>query len=404
MLEFPITIKNTGKMQWKKLLLNRHHAAVNNGLLRHRSLSSFVSIKDSDVVVVSFARTPIARFGGSYSKLTAPHLGGCAIKGAVDKLPSFPVNKIGEAFMGNVVSAGVGQAPARQAVLYAGLSTDVPCTTVNKVCASGMKAVMLAALSISSGYRESCIAGGMENMSNIPYYLPAAARFGGLRMGNSGLIDGIIHDGLWDPYNNQHMGLCGETCAEQYGISREEQDRYAIRSYQRAADAWRDGKFSGEVVPVEVAGEKKGQPSVTVSSDEEYVHVQPEKLGTLRAAFKKDGGTITAANSSKINDGAAAMILVSGKLCRELKLDPLFRIRGFGDAAKAPVDFTTAPAEAIPRALAHAGVSLKDIEYHEINEAFAVVPLVNARYRNRPSFTGCPYKILNHSLHLLPYV
>ena len=369
--------------------------------VRNRSTSTGTNIKDTDVVVVSFGRTPIARFGGSFSSLSAPQLGALSIKGALEKLPSFPAEKIEEAFMGNVVSAGIGQAPARQAVLFAGLSKDIPCTTVNKVCASGMKAVMMAALSISSGYRGSCIAGGMESMSNIPYYLPTAARRG-LRMGNSNLVDGLIRDGLWDPYNNQHMGVCGETCAEQYGISRVDQDQYALRSYQRAADAWHSGKFSDEVVPVEVSGEKNGQPPVTVLQDEEFVNVRPEKLGTLRAAFKS-GGTITAANSSKINDGAAAMIMISGKLCRELQLKPLFKIRGFGDAAKDPVEFTTAPAAAIPRALAHAGVSLKDIEYHEINEAFAIVPLVNARYRVDPElyFMHNSYKIPNFFNHLL---
>lgn len=336
---------------------------------------STASLQDHDVVVVSFARSPIGKLGGALSSLTAPRLASHVIKTAVER-SMIPTGLVGEAFFGNVVSAGIGQAPARQAVIYAGLPLDIPCTTVNKVCASGMKAVMLASLSIQAGYRQACIAGGMESMSNIPYYLPGARK--GYRLGNGEIVDGLISDGLWDIYNNQHMGVCGEACASAFNISREEQDKYAIMSYQRAADAWAADKFCYEVVPVEIAG-LKGGSSHFVTEDEEFRGIQLDKVDTLRPAFKREGGTITAANSSKISDGVAAFVVVSGKLCKEMRLTPLFRIRGFGDAARDPLEFTTAPADAIPRALHHAGLSLTDVDYHEINEAFAVVPLVNAR-------------------------
>ena len=342
-----------------------------------RRLLSTSSLRDSDVVVISFARTPIGKLGGSLSTITAPRLASHAIVAAMQKslLPNYSVE---EAFFGNVVSAGIGQAPARQAVIYAGLPVNIPTTTINKVCASGMKALMLASLSISAGYRHACLSGGMESMSNIPYYLPDART--GYRLGNRQVVDGLINDGLWDIYNNQHMGNCGEACADAFSITRKEQDEYAIMSYERATDAWLSGKFDDEVVPIEVVG-KRGEPSVNVIRDEEYTNIKLDKVATLRPAFKKDGGTLTAANSSKLNDGAAAMVVVSGKLCKDLNLKPLFKIRGFGDAARDPLEFTTAPADAIPLALRHAGLSLTDIDYHEINEAFAVVPLVNARYK-----------------------
>eukprot|EP01034_Spumella_vulgaris_P031614 gene31614-39054_t len=277
--------------------------------------------------------------------------------------------------MGNVVSAGIGQAPARQAVIGAGLHLDVPSTTINKVCASGMKAAMLASLSISSGYRSAVIAGGMESMSNIPYYLPNART--GYRLGNQTVVDGLIHDGLWDVYNNQHMGVCGDLTAAKFGITRADQDAFAIQSYARAAAAWKDGKYSFEVAPVTLPG-KKGAAGVTVSVDEQFTAIKHDKVPQLKPAFSPDG-TVTAANAPALNDAAAAMVIVSGKMARELKLTPLFKIRGFGDAARAPVEFTIAPSDAVPRALKHAGVTLKDVEYHEINEAFALVPLVNAR-------------------------
>lgn len=280
--------------------------------------------------------------------------------------------------MGNVVSAGVGQAPARQAVIFAGLQLDTAVTTVNKVCASGMKAAMLASISIQAGYRDALIAGGMESMSNIPYYLPGART--GYRLGNNTVVDGLVHDGLWDVYNNQHMGNCGEVAAAQFNITRADQDAFAIRSYERAAAAWNSGKFDNEVVPVTIPGKKGDKPTV-ISKDEEFGNIKLDKVATLRPAFKKDG-TVTAANASKLNDGAAAMVIISGKLCKDLNLTPLFKIRGFGDAARAPIEFPIAPSDAIPRAAANAGVKLSDIEYHEINEAFAVVALANAKLLN----------------------
>ncbi len=344
-----------------------------NRLAGQRRLFSSV-LKDTDVVVCGFARTPIGKLGGSLSSLTAPQLGAHAIKEAIGR-SGIEGKYIEEAFMGNVVSAGVGQAPARQAVIYAGLHLDVPCTTVNKVCASGMKSAMLGSLSIMSGYRSAVIAGGMESMSNIPYYLPGART--GYRLGNQTVVDGLINDGLWDIYNNQHMGMCGEICSTKHDISRADQDAFAIQSYERAAAAWKEGKFNLEVAPISVAG-KKGDKPTLVSTDEEYTNIKLDKVAGLRPAFKKDG-VVTAANSSTLNDGAAAMVMVSGKLAKDLKLTPLFRIRGFGDAARDPVEFPVAPADAVPRALAHAGLSASDVDYHEINEAFALVALINAR-------------------------
>jgi acetyl-CoA C-acetyltransferase len=324
--------------------------------------------------VCGFARTPIGKLGGSLSSLTAPQLGAHAIREAIIR-SGLDGKFIEEAFMGNVVSAGVGQAPARQAVIGAGLHLDVPSTTVNKVCASGMKSAMLASLSISSGYRSAIIAGGMESMSNIPYYLPGART--GYRLGNNTVVDGLIHDGLWDVYNNQHMGVCGDLSASKFGITRADQDAFAIQSYERAAAAWKDGKFNNEVAPVTIAG-KRGAPSVVVTNDEEYTNIKLDKVSSLKPAFGKDG-SVTAANASTLNDGAAAMVIVSGKMAKDLNLTPLFKIRGFGDAARAPAEFTVAPSDAVPRALKHAGLTLKDVDYHEINEAFAMVALVNAQ-------------------------
>ncbi len=334
----------------------------------------FSTIGDRDVVVVGFARTPIGKMGGGLASKTAPQLGAVAIQEALNR-SGLEKKRIQEAFMGNVVSAGVGQAPTRQAVIYAGLDLDTPCTTINKVCASGMKAAMFASLSISAGYRDAIVAGGMESMSNIPYYLPGART--GYRLGNNSVVDGLVHDGLWDVYNNQHMGNCGELCASKFGITREDQDAFAIRSYERATAAWNSGKFQNEVVPVTIAG-KKGDKAVIIDRDEEFGNIKLEKVPQLKPAFKKDG-TVTAANASKLNDGAAAMIVISGKLCKELNLTPLFKIRGFGDAARDPVEFPIAPSDAIPRAAAHAGIRTSDIQNHEINEAFSVVALANAK-------------------------
>lgn len=334
----------------------------------------FSNWNDKDVVVCGFARTPIGRMNGGLASKTAPQLGAIAVSEAI-KRSGINKDLIEEAFLGNVVSAGVGQAPARQAVLYAGLSNATVATTINKVCASGMKAAMFGALSISSGYRNVVIAGGMESMSNIPYYLPQARN--GYRMGNGQVIDGMVHDGLWDVYGNQHMGMCGEDCATKYGITRKDQDDYAIRSYARAKAAWESGKFNEEVVPVLIEG-KRGEKPTLIERDEEYTTLKLEKVPTLKSSFKKDG-TITAANAPKTNDGASAMVIVSGKVAKDLNLKPLFKIRGFGDAERAPIEFTTAPSDAIPRALKHAGLQLSDIDYHEINEAFSVVALANAK-------------------------
>lgn len=333
----------------------------------------FSTINDRDVVVVGMARTPIGSFGGSLASLTAPKLGSAAITAAIERA-GIDKKLIEEAIFGNVVSAGVGQAPTRQAVLGAGLELDTACTTINKVCASGMKSLMMASTDILSGYRNVMITGGMESMSNIPYYLPGARN--GFRLGNNTVVDGLIHDGLWDVYNNQHMGMCGEACATEHGFTRQDQDEFAINSYKKAAAAWEKGLFNEEVVPITIKG-KKGD--VVVSKDEEFSNFNPSKMSTLKSAFKKEG-TITAANASKLNDGGAAMVVVSGKVCKDLGLKPLFRVKGFGDAARAPVEFTTAPSDAIPRAFKMAGVTNNDIDLHEINEAFSVVPLVNAKY------------------------
>jgi acetyl-CoA C-acetyltransferase len=347
------------------------------GLFIQRRLFSQAALKDTDVVVCGFARTPIGKFNGGLASKTAPQLGAIAIQEAI-KRSGINKDLIEEAFMGNVVSAAIGQAPTRQAVIYAGMKLDTPSTTINKVCASGMKAVMFAASSIQSGYRSAIVAGGMESMSNIPYYLPQVRN--GLRLGNGTIVDGLIHDGLWDVYNNQHMGMCGEACATKYNISRADQDNFAIQSYARATEAWKNGKFASEVVPVTIEGKKGDKPTI-VDKDEEFSGVKLDKVPSLKPAFKKDG-TVTAANASKINDGASAMIVVSGKFAKQHNLKPLFRIRGFGDAARDPVEFTIAPSDAIPRALAHAGMKLSDIDYHEINEAFSVVALANAQILN----------------------
>mmetsp|Transcript_29754 Transcript_29754/g.55143 ORF Transcript_29754/g.55143 Transcript_29754/m.55143 type:complete len:415 (-) Transcript_29754:565-1809(-) len=344
----------------------------------------FSTFKDTDVVVAGFARTPMGKLGGALSGVAAPRLGAHCITSALER-SGVDKDTVEEAFLGHVVPAGVGQAPTRQAVIYSGLHLDVPCTSINKVCASGMKAVMQASLSIQAGYRNVVIAGGMESMSNIPYYLPGART--GYRLGNNTVVDGLVHDGLWDVYNNQHMGMCGEICADRYKFSREDQDEFALMSYDRAAKAWAAGLFDGEVAPIGVPT-RRGQPDKMVTTDEEFTNIKIDKVKTLKAAFKKDG-TVTAANASTINDGAAAMVVMSGKAAREQGANVLFKIRGFGDAAKDPVEFTTAPADAVPRALKHAGVSSSDVDFHEINEAFSVVALVNA------SLLGVPLDKVN---------
>lgn len=323
------------------------------------------------VVIVSAARTPIGSFMGGLSTVTAPQLGAIAIKGALEKIDLDP-KLVDEVFMGNVVQAGVGQAPARQAAIVAGLSNTVPCTTVNKVCASGMKSVMLAAQSIISGDAEIVVAGGMENMSLIPHYMHLR---NGVKFGPTSMIDGMQKDGLTDAYDNNAMGVCADLCATEYKISRETQDAFAIQSYERSAKAWSEGKFDSEIVPVSVP-QRRGEP-VIVSKDEEYTNVKLDKIPSLNPAFTKDG-TVTAANASTINDGAAALIIMSEEKALALGLKPLASIKGYADAAQEPKWFTTAPAKALPKALEKAGISINDVDYFEFNEAFAVVGLANA--------------------------
>ncbi len=329
-------------------------------------------MKTKEVVIVSVGRTPIGSFMGSLSKITAPKLGAIAIKGALNKINLNP-NLVDEVFMGNVVSAGLGQAPARQAAILAGISETVPCTTINKVCSSGMKAIVLAAQSIALGDTTIVVAGGMENMSSIPHYLHGRQ---GTKFGPTTLEDGMQKDGLVDAYENIAMGVCADACAAKFGFSREEQDAYAIQSYQRSSEAWKSGKFSDEIIPVEIP-QRKG-PSLFMDEDEEYKNVKMEKIPSLRAAFSKDG-TVTAANASTINDGGAALILMSEEKAFELNLTPIAKIKSYADAAHEPKWFTTAPSKAIPKALKKIKMSINEIEYFELNEAFSVVGLVNMR-------------------------
>ena len=329
-------------------------------------------MKNKEVVIVSVGRTPIGSFMGSLSKITAPKLGAIAIKGALNKIKLNP-NLIDEVFMGNVVSAGLGQAPARQAALLAGISENVPCTTINKVCSSGMKAIMLAAQSIALGDTNIVVAGGMENMSSIPHYLHGRQ---GTKFGPTTLEDGMQKDGLLDAYDKVAMGVCADACATKFGFSREDQDAYAIQSYQRSSEAWKSGKFSDEIIPVEIP-QRKG-PSITMSEDEEYKNIKLEKIPNLRAAFTEEG-TVTAANASTINDGGAALILMSAEKALELNFKPLAKIKSYADAAHEPKWFTTAPSKAIPKALEKIDMSIDEIEYFELNEAFAVVGLANMK-------------------------
>ena len=327
---------------------------------------------NKEVVIVAMARTPIGSFLGSLSTISAPKLGAIAIKGALDKINLNP-QLVDEVVMGHVVQAGTGQAPARQAAIFAGLPDTVPCTTINKVCASGMKSVMQAAQSIALGDTEIVVAGGMENMSQIPHYFQARVA---TKFGPASLIDGMQKDGLVDVYDQHAMGVCADACAREYAFSREDQDAFAIQSYTRSAKAWDAGKFDNEVVPVDVP-QRRGEPKV-VSKDEEYSNVKLEKIPQLRAAFSKEG-TVTAANASTINDGAAAMVLMSKDKAEELGLQPLATIKSYADAAHEPKWFTTAPAKALPKALDKANLSLKDVDFFEFNEAFSVVGLANMK-------------------------
>lgn len=325
-----------------------------------------------EVVIASVARTPIGSFMGSLSSVPAPKLGATAIKGALNKINLDP-SLVEEVFMGNVVSAGLGQAPARQAAMFAGIPDTVPCTTVNKVCASGMKSIMLASQTIQLGNADIVVAGGMENMSSIPHYYHArtATKFGPAKM-----EDGMQKDGLVDVYDQVAMGVCADACATEYEFSREDQDNYAIQSYTRSSEAWQAGKFSDEIVPVEVP-QRRGEP-VIFSEDEEYKNVKMEKIPNLRPAFTKEG-TVTAANASTINDGGAALVLMSAEKAQELGITPIAKIKSFADAAHEPKWFTTAPAKALPKALDRAGITLQDVDYFELNEAFSVVGLANMK-------------------------
>ena len=325
-----------------------------------------------NVVIVAAARTPIGSFLGSLSSVSASKLGTVAIKGAMDKINLDPAS-VNEVLMGNVVQAGVGQAPARQAAIGAGIPDTVPCTTVNKVCASGMKAIMLGAQSIMLGDNDIVVAGGMENMSQIPHYVHLR---NGHKFGPQTMVDGMQKDGLVDAYDGNAMGVCADQCATEYEFSREDQDAYAIQSYERSAAAWEAGKFDDEVVPVAVP-QRRGD-DIIVSKDEEYTNVRMEKIPNLRPAFTKDG-TVTAANASTINDGAGAVVLMSEEKAKELNLTPLCVIKGFADAAHEPEWFTTAPSKALPKALAKAGVTQDEVDFFEFNEAFSVVGLANMK-------------------------
>ena len=325
-----------------------------------------------EVYIVSAVRTPIGSFMGGLSSISAAELGSIAIKGAIAKA-AIDITLVDEVYMGNVLQAGVGQAPARQAAMAAGLGQNVPCTTINKVCASGMKALMLGAQSILCGDNHIVIAGGMESMSQTPHYLDGR---NGTKFGNMSLVDGISKDGLLDVYSNVPMGTCAELCAKEHGITREDQDNFAITSYQRAAEAWDAGKFKEEVVPVSVP-QRKGDPKI-IAKDEEYTNVFLDKIPSLRPAFVKEG-TITAANASTINDGASALILASKEAVEKYGLKPIAKIVSYADAAQAPEWFTTAPSMAVPKALEKAGLSTKDVDYWELNQAFSVVGIANTK-------------------------
>lgn len=324
-----------------------------------------------EVYIVSAVRTPIGSFGGALSPMSATQLGAAAIKAAMERIKLDP-KEVQEVYMGNVLSANVGQAPATQASIWSGIPNTVPGTTINKVCASGMKAIMLAAESIMLGDNDVVVAGGMESMSNVPYYLEKARN--GYRLGHGTITDGLVKDGLWDVYKDFHMGSAAELCATECKISREDQDAYAIESYKRSADAYSKGLFKDEIVPVSVP--QRGKESLIISDDEEYKNVKIDKIPTLKPAFQKEG-TVTAANASKLNDGAAAVILMSKEKADQLGIKPIAKIRGFADAQQAPEWFTTTPSKAIPKAIAKAGLKQSDIEYYEINEAFSVVSIAN---------------------------
>jgi len=325
-----------------------------------------------EVYIISAVRTPMGSFGGALSSVPATKLGAAAIKGALDKAGVAP-DAVEEVFMGNVLQAGLGQAPARQAAMFAGITNEVPCTTVNKVCASGMKSLSLAAQSIICGDNAIVIAGGMENMSMVPHYYNAR---NATKLGDVKMKDGMVLDGLTDVYNAVHMGVCAEKCAAEHNITREDQDNFAIESYKRSAAAWDAGKFDDEIVPVEVP-QRRGD-AIIVNKDEEYTAVKMEKIPQLRTVFQKDG-TVTAANASTLNDGASALVLMSKEKAEELGVTPIAKLVGYGDAAHEPEWFTTAPSKAVPVALKKAGLEVSDIDYWELNQAFAVVGIYNTK-------------------------
>ena len=326
-----------------------------------------------EVVIVSAVRTPMGSFGGSLSSVSATKLASVAIKGAVEE-SGIKSEMVQEVFMGNVLQANIGQAPARQAAKFAGLPNEVPCTTVNKVCSSGMKSIMLAAQTIKTGDNDIVIAGGMENMSAVPHYFAKGRN--GQKLGDMKLIDGLVKDGLTDVYNRVHMGNCAEICAKEMNITREDQDKFAVESYNRSAKSWEEGKFNDEIVPVSVP-QRRGE-DILISEDEEYKNVSMDKIPNLRAVFEKDG-TITAANASTINDGASALVIMSAEKADELGIKPLAKIISYADAAQEPEWFTTAPAKALPIALGKANMELSDVDYFELNEAFSVVGLANMK-------------------------
>jgi len=327
------------------------------------------------VVIVSAVRTPIGSFLGTLSNIPAPKLGAVAIKGALDKI-GLDASLIDEVYMGNVAQAGVGQAPAKQAAIFAGIPNTVPCTTINKVCASGMKSMMLAAQAIQCGDADIVVAGGMENMSMIPHYMQARK---GQKFGDIKIEDGLLKDGLVNVYDGKHMGTCGDLCATEYNFTREDQDNFAISSYKRSAKAWKEGKFDNEIIPVEIP-QRRGEP-ILFTEDEEFKNVKMDKIPNLRPAFNKDG-TVTAANASTLNDGAAALILMSEDKANELNLKALAVISGYADASQEPEWFTTTPAKAITKALKKAKINADQVDFYELNEAFAVVGLVNIKLLN----------------------
>ena len=325
-----------------------------------------------EVVIVSAVRTPMGSFGGSLSTVSATQLGAIAIKGALQKINLNP-NEVEEVYMGNVLQANLGQAPAKQAAIFAGISENTPCTTVNKVCASGMKAISLATQAIKCGDADVVVAGGMENMSSVPHYYSAR---NAVKLGDVKITDGMVKDGLTDVYNQVHMGVCADQCADEHHISRKDQDDFAIESYQRAAKAWTAGNFNEEIVPVAVP-QRRGE-DIIVSEDEEYKNVKLEKIPQLRAVFDKEG-TVTAANASTLNDGASALVLMSKEKAEELHIKPIAKVVSYADAAQEPKWFTTAPAKAVPKALAKANLSTEEIDFWELNQAFSVVGLVNTK-------------------------